>query len=92
MPSDWRLTGQERYLQGVTLRRKPYYRRNESWDHDHCEFCWAEFDVNPECEALREGYAVAGYTVNGRQFPDDYCWICSRCYEDFKDQFGWNAA
>jgi len=41
--ADWRLRGQERYLQGATLVRKPYQARSEEWEHDHCEFCWTKF-------------------------------------------------
>src|SRR5947208_2930159 len=40
---DWRLRGQEDYLQGATLLRKPYRAWSEDWEHDHCEFCWAKF-------------------------------------------------
>ena len=87
---DWRLTGRE-FLQGVTLRWKSYYRWSEAWDHDHCEFCGAEFDTNPDCDALREGYAVLSHTVSGQQFPDDYRWICRNCFEDFKDTFAWTV-
>ena len=41
--NDWRLTGQENYLKGVTLYWKKYSRYSDTWDHDHCDFCWAEF-------------------------------------------------
>src|SRR5437899_7472260 len=92
MDADWRLMGQERYLQGATLGWKPYARWSETWDHDHCAFCHAEFDTSPECDALRAGYAVAAHTVSGRQFPDDYHWICPDCYQDFKARFRWIVA
>ena len=68
---DWRLRGQEDYLQGATLVRKRYKAWSEDWEHDHCEFCWTKFmdpefspehrkfiDENPE--VLTEGYAVEG--------------------------------
>jgi hypothetical protein len=75
---DWRLMGQERYLQSATLRWKTYYRWSEDWDHDHCEFCGTKFfpPDNPyqEPDALHEGYATAGH----EEFPDDYHWICAK--------------
>jgi hypothetical protein len=90
---DWRLDrGQDAYLQGATLVRKPF--RGE---HDHCEFCWAKF-VDPEfsaaharlgdedAEVLAEGYAAVGTGPGGE---DDYHWICNRCYEDFRERFAW---
>lgn len=80
MADDWRLCGQEDYLKGVTLQRKRYQRYSSTWDHDHCEFCWAKFaeeDLIPD--ALHEGYTTA----------DDYHWICESCFEDFKEQFEW---
>ena len=68
---DWRLQGQEKYLQGATLLRKRYKAWSEDWEHDHCEFCWAKFmdpGFPPEHaqfiaahpEVLTEGYAVQG--------------------------------
>jgi hypothetical protein len=75
--SDWRLTGQEKYLTGVLLVRKRYRKRSESWEHDHCEFCMRTLSENPG--DLNEGYAT----------EDEYHWICGDCYEDFKEQFRW---
>jgi hypothetical protein len=34
-----------------------------------------------------EGYA----TVDMPDRPDHYFWICKRCFEDFKDKFGWRV-
>jgi hypothetical protein len=93
---DWRLTGQEEYLSGITLRRMPYFRWSESWDHDHCDFCGAEF-MTPE--DTPEGYEHAGkpiqhegYTnegVAGRK--DHYWWVCGECFEDFSERFRWTV-
>jgi hypothetical protein len=81
--SDWRLQGQERYLEGVTLFHRQYRRnlKDPSWDHDHCEFCWAKFMVKDYAEVLHEGYTT----------EDDYHWICGECFRDFKDTFGWKV-
>ena len=66
---DWRLRGQEDYLQGATLVLRRYKAWSEDWEHDHCEFCWAKFMdplFSPEHaqfiaehpDVLIEGYAV----------------------------------
>ena len=101
MGGDWRLDrGQESYLQGATLVRKPYRIWSETWEHDHCEFCWAKF-VDPsfsethaqlferDPEVLTEGYAALGTGPNGE---DDYHWICGTCVNDFHERFGWQLA
>lgn len=75
---DWRLQGQEKYLKGATLSWKRYVRPSESWDHDHCEFCWAKFMDSETPDTLKEGFATA-----------DNRWICPRCFADFGDLFGW---
>ena len=84
MEEDWRLSGREdelkKFLYGITLYRRKYKRYSETWDHDHCEFCWEKFtqpDLIPE--ALHEGYAT----------PDNYHWICESCFNDFRDKFAW---
>jgi hypothetical protein len=77
--NDWRLQGQERYLKGSTLSWKHYTRFSETWEHDHCEFCWAKFAEADNPNALHEGYAT----------PDNYRWICAPCFEDFADLFNW---
>lgn len=78
--TDWRLQGQEKYLHGVPVWWKTYTRYRESWDHDHCAFCWAKFSEDEQAEE-REGYATEG----------DYHWICNLCFEDFKDSFAWQV-
>jgi hypothetical protein len=80
--SDWRLRGQEQYLQGVTLVRRKYrrYAENPDWEHDHCEFCSAKFMVEDHAAALHEGYATL----------DDYHWICATCFEAFRESFSWS--
>ena len=55
---DWRLTSQEKYLEGVSLKLKKYKRNRDGWDHDHCEFCWKELRESPSDSVLNEGYAT----------------------------------
>lgn len=76
---DWRLTGQEEYLQGVRLIYSKYTPYREGWDHDHCEFCSRKLAV--------EG----GDFTEGNSTVDRYYWICPECFEDFKDQFQWST-
>jgi hypothetical protein len=78
--SDWRLQGQEHYLKGQTFRFKKYADRTTATDHDHCEFCGAKFSDIPG--ELTEGYATL----------DDYRWICSPCFEDFKTDFAFHLS
>lgn len=75
---DWRLTGQEAYLTNAILYFQRWATLDPTWDHDHCEFCFAEFsDRYPNC--LTEGYTTSNL----------YRWICAECFADFKEQFGW---
>jgi hypothetical protein len=99
---DWRLRGQEEYLQGATLLRKTYKAGAEAWDHDHCEFCSAAF-MEPalapkDPEVLTEGYSVLGRGPEaaaegrtGRVYadPTDYWWVCPACVKDFARRFEW---
>ncbi|MDR1276542.1 MAG: hypothetical protein LBL72_09225 [Candidatus Accumulibacter sp.] len=77
---DWRLQGQEKYLQNAILERKRYQRYSQSWDHDHCEFCWKKFSLEVP-GALQAGYATT----------DNVRWICDACFEDFKSRFNWTV-
>ena len=76
---DWRLSGQERYMQGLTLQWKTYKKPRESWDHDHCSFCWVTITDDDFAKVIHEAYATA----------DNKYWVCKECFADFKDMFGW---
>ena len=76
---DWRIQGQEKYLQNARLIRHAWKSNNPSNDHDHCDFCWAKFSANAASDDLREGWCT----------EDFYTWVCPTCYEDFKTNFGW---
>ena len=81
-PGDWRLQGQEKYLQGAQLMRRAWrpYPKKPDWDHDHCAFCWAKFSAAPDDE--HEGYCTL----------DEYHWICATCFEDFREMFAWRLS
>lgn len=72
---------------------------SETWEHDHCEFCWAKFVdpafseaharlVREDHEVLTEGYAALG---TGPEGEDDYHWICDTCFNDFRERFAWRV-
>lgn len=70
-------------MDGVTLVGRRYRQNpcNPDWDHDHCEFCGANFMLPQFPDTLHEGYAT----------EDDYRWVCERCFHNFVDQFGWTV-
>jgi hypothetical protein len=79
-PDDWRLCGQERYLKGKAFRWTRYIAPRPTWDHDHCEFCWAKFMETDLPDVLHEGYC-----------SEEFRWICRTCFEDFRAQFEWRV-
>lgn len=59
------------------LMNIPYFPWSETWEHNHCEFCWATFSEF-------DGDLHKGYTTE-----DKRTWICPECYKDFKEIFEW---
>ena len=75
--NDWRFMGQDKYLKEVELLYIPYERQSETWDHDHCDFCYKTFS---EFEGdQNEGYCTL----------DKKTWICEQCFNDFQKMFNW---
>lgn len=77
---DWRLTGQEEYLDSaelISVSPKEYIDKKAGNDtlHEHCEFCMSTVCFNSNTK---------WYTTK-----DHYRWICQDCYNDFKDRFCW---
>ena len=87
MTDDWRLTGQERYLQGASFRRKPYTAPRPDWDHDHCAGCWAKFAEFDGPDILHEGYATCDDYPKGARYE----WVCKCCFDDLRDEMRWSA-
>lgn len=86
---DWRLQGQESYLKGATLVRKRYRTRSDEWEHDHCEFCWAEFmdpDYSPEhrefVKKANPHVLTEGYAVQARDPGPSSAGVMGRTYVD----------
>lgn len=80
---DWRLQGQEKYLQQIELIYQDY-RPIPPNDHDHCEFCGKKFVPKDTLKVYSEDVLTAGYSS-----LDRYHWICVTCYNDFKNLFKW---
>ncbi len=94
---DWRLTGQDRYLKGISLTHKPYRVYSEKWEHDHCAFCGAKF-IDPSFSDAHRKLAddpavqIAGYTTTADyRRGAEYEWICESCFADFVEEFEWKV-
>ena len=37
--NNWRLKGQDEYLDNKTLVKINFVVKDPAWDHEHCEFC-----------------------------------------------------
>ncbi len=72
--NDWRLRNQLDYLYGVELFQVDYQQKSSEWEHEHCEFCWDKFS-----NEIQKCYTT----------KDKYHWICTQCYNDFKEMFKW---
>lgn len=78
---DWRLSGQERYLEGRRMKWRTWSAPRPDWDHDHCAFCWAEFAA--------EVSEHAPYDAGWVTADDEYEWVCPPCFNDFRERFHW---
>jgi len=82
---DWRLMGQEKYLQGRRLTLRTWWPYRDGWDHDHCSFCQRHISVPPatdDPDAVDRGYVT----------DDNYNWVCETCFDDFRDRLGWSTS
>jgi hypothetical protein len=79
--SDWRAENAKR-TRGAILHFQKYSRPSETWDHDHCEGCWAKFMESTGAGTLTEGYV----TGDGKR------WVCGDCFRDLKDVMEWQLA
>ena len=79
MTEDWRVeTGERQLGRDKTLHFRRYFQWSDSWDHDHCEGCFARFSLI-EPGALTEGYVT----------EDEEYWVCSKCFEEIGPELGW---
>lgn len=77
----WQIMGQEGYLFGKDLYWRKYKPFSDSWEHDHCTFCFEKFADEDISDVLHEGFTT----------EDNHYWICRECYEDFKQVFQWQV-
>jgi len=95
--NDSRLHGQKRYLKGVAFVWARF-RALRDQEHEHCDFCWVKsmdteysdshrrfIEAHPD--VLVEGYA----TTPTSQRDAESHWICSTCFGDFEDLFGFRV-
>ena len=81
---DWRLMGQEQYLQGQHLTLRTWWPYRDGWDHDHCSFCQRHISVPlgiDDSDAVDRGHVT----------DDNYHWVCESCFEDFRQRFAWTT-
>ena len=81
LDNDWRLRGQEEYLQNQIFQYKQFVGLPGKSLHAHCEFCWHKFMVNPDGvnDCSQQGYCSA----------DGKYWVCEECFEDFREKLHW---
>lgn len=78
---DWRLRGQEEYLQNKEFRFREFIPSGNGSLHTHCEFCWHKF--------MEYAEGVEDCSQEGFCSSDDKYWVCEECFRDFKDKFNW---
>jgi hypothetical protein len=83
---DWRLINPADWVNGATLTYGRFRQTTEDDDHAHCEFCWAKF-MDPEYRTVRGYETPSDVLTEGYHSEDGFGWICSRCFEDFREMF-----
>ena len=78
---DWRLRGQDEYMQGMKFIYKKFAVGGDSNEHEHCEFCWHKFMEHPE--------GIEDCSSSGYCSLDGKYWVCEECFEDFRESFSW---
>jgi hypothetical protein len=94
--------GQHPDLEGATLVWQEYRRPAESWDHDHCAFCWVEISDRPDAtgETLRAAFTDDVPTKPPPPVSDPRLvpapagtkqWVCPTCAEAYRHVFEWTT-
>lgn len=76
LDDDWRLADKEDWPAGREFRWTDWFSDRPGWDHDHCEFCWAESAAT----ATEHAPLAAGWLA----LDDERTWVCPDCMEDFR--------
>lgn len=66
-------------LVDAKLKWRAWKMPKPTWDHDHCEFCWAKFMEPGNPDTLPEGYWVEAQDA----------WICKECFEKRRGDHHW---
>lgn len=77
LKDDWRERGQEEYLSGLTFSFCRYTPFSETWEHDHCEYCYKKIYT----EIIDDYCTDKGYCSDDKRI-----WICLECFNDFKEK------
>lgn len=80
---DWRLRGQEEYMQNQRFRFVKFKSKDGGSLHKHCDFCWYKFMEN--CEGV-EDCSEEGYCTDDGRY-----WVCKECYQCFRSLFNWET-
>ena len=75
--ADHRLTNQKNFLHGKAMQPLRYECSAEADAHDHCAFCCITISASEG--DLQQGYCTL----------DEAYWVCTTCFEDFKEMFAW---
>ena len=78
---DWRLRGQDEYMKDMKFRYTKFTADPGKSLHTHCEFCWHKFMENSQ--------GIDDCSSYGYSSLDGKYWVCSECFEDFKEVFNW---
>jgi hypothetical protein len=82
--SDPRLFGQRLPDRGSVFTLTRYEQPPPKFgDHHHCSFCFRRI------AAVEAGYNDS--VEFGYKTENETDWICTKCFEDFKDQFEWTV-
>jgi hypothetical protein len=79
---------------GTLLVYGPFEPRADSWETEHCLFCYTPFLAPRVVEASsrlrgKPGLLTAGYTTTREHFEGARShWACQRCIEDFAAELG----
>lgn len=80
---DWRLRGQEEYLQNLKFRFIKFNAGKTNSMHAHCEFCWHKF--------MEKSEGVSDCSSEGYCSIDGNYWVCEECFHDFQMLFNWTV-
>ena len=82
---DWRLDSPGADLAGHTFRWAEWTRPTETWDHDHCEFCWAKITDLPKPVTDGHLYFKCAWVTLDQSGTGH--WVCPTCLRELASHF-----